>query len=273
MREEKTLIQDDKYDADFVRQHIKLPNNPEDTPNIIGWSGPSRSGTSALLFLLASHPQVDRAYFQPQKTLLRNGQPEVVLYAADKLVCMKETFFSWEIIDRYDPVDVLLRAGVPAGKITWFFLLRDPLQTFGSWRTMEPGIEPDPFVLSYWQEHTVNLWHKYKHSKINAVPLVYDLFHEQEERVVNRLLSISGMDPVSSSLEFDNTAISRKLVPGQAADERVFERFVKPTVSRGRFIYKANSNSIGTEVAEKVIELCRERYEAFLQQAKDEIGI
>ena len=74
---ESIQILTDKYkaefDSDFVRQNIVLPEKQADIPRIVGWSGPARSGTTALLYLLAGYYQVDRIYFQPQTTLSRLG--------------------------------------------------------------------------------------------------------------------------------------------------------------------------------------------------------
>jgi hypothetical protein len=87
-----------KYDTNFVVQNIELPE--------------ARSGTTALLFLLAGHSEVSRVFFQPQKTLMRFGGPRVILDGNDSLV-----FFSLaEVNELEDPIGTLLKAGVPADK-------------------------------------------------------------------------------------------------------------------------------------------------------------
>ena len=144
-RDKRLALWQMKYDAEFVAQNFELPRNVKEIPNILGWVGPARSGTTALLFLLAGHSEVGHVYFQPQKTLMRLGGPPIKLYPSDKIACMKETLLSWEVVDElYDPIDVLLKAGIPTEKITWIFMLRDPLQTYGSWCMLAPGVPPDP---------------------------------------------------------------------------------------------------------------------------------
>lgn len=257
-----------EYDAEFVRQHILLPEDPANIPNIIGWSGPARSGTTALLFLLAGCSRVDRVYFQPQQTLQRFGYPSIELHETDKLVCMKETFFSWKEHEAHNPIETLLRAGVPPEKITWIAMLRDPLQTFRSWEQCGDVIPPDAFA--FCQSHTVELWRKYKDSGVNIVPFAYELMRGQEERVIRKLLPKIGIDvnTLPSDLSFNRAMIDKKLVPGQAASEEYFNLNLRRTINRGKYIYTTNSYSVEVDEAREVIGLCQEEYDMFLEEAK-----
>jgi hypothetical protein len=262
-------IIDANYDTNYLLSNIQLPSNPMDIPNIIGWSGPARTGTSALLFLLAGHPQIDRVYFQPQKTLLRFGEPEFKLYEEDSMVCMKEVFYSQSIVNPHDPIDILLRAGVPEEKITWIIMLRDPLQTFASWGRNGTVWSPETFA--FWQKHTISLWEKYKNSKVNVVPFVYELLDGREERVLKKLLSKVGVDALG--LGFDPTKIDTKLVPGEATSGIFFVETIEKTINQGRYAYTPNSYPVVDEDARAVVELCQEGYDSFLETARTSLGV
>jgi hypothetical protein len=264
-------ISDDTYDADFVQRHIKLPENLTDVPKIVGWSGPARSGTTALLFLLAGHSQIARVYFQPQKTLMRFGGPSLELYGEDKLVCMKEVLYSHNTLQPHDPIQILLDAGVPPEKITWIVMLRDPLQTFASWK--RNGAQWSPDIFAFWQRHTIDLWHKYKDSNVRIVPFVYELLDKQEEPVLKKLLLKIGLDATSLNLDFNQEMIKAKLVPGQAMDEVYFNRSLKRTIGLGRYEYTTNSYPVEFEESRKITELCQERYDEFFELAKYELGV
>ena len=266
-------VLENSYDYEFVLDNIRLPQDSANIPNIIGWSGPARSGTSALLFLLAGHPQIDRVYFQPQKTLMRFGRPSLNFYSGDKRVCMKEIFYSSTTTNPHDPIQVLLDAGVPEEKITWGFILRDPLQTYASWgRTgTKTGTTLDPYTFSFWQSHTINLWHKYKHTNVNVIPFAYELLAGAEEGVLKKFLAKAGIDTTSLQLDFNKKSIDAKLVPGQAIDKKYFDRYLKETIDRGRYIYTTNHYSVADEDARRVLILCQERYQMFLEQARQEL--
>lgn len=262
-----------KYDSDFVAQNIKLPENLIEIPRILGWSGPARSGTTALLYLLAGHPEVGHVYFQPQKTLMRLGGPPMVLRSSDKLVCMKETFLSWNMVDDLDdPIDVLLKAGVPPEKITWIFMLRDPKQSFASWGMLSSHVQPDPAIYALWQTHTINLWNKYKNSKVKAIPFVYELLRNQEEAAVKHLLTKVGLDYASLKLDFDQSLISRKFVPGQTANKD-YVPVLHELHDRNKYVYSTNSYPVDPHAMEMVVDLCQKEYDDFTKVAKEALDL
>jgi hypothetical protein len=256
------------HDVDFVLDRIKLPNDPNDTPDILGWSGPGRSGTTALLFLLAGHPEVDRVYFQPQKTLMRLGSPTIELHGYDNLICMKETFT--RLSSPHDPIETLLKAGVPPEKITWIAMLRDPLQTFGSWYHIE---RVTPEVFAFWQSYTINLVHKYKNTPVRVVPFTYELIKDQEMHSVKKLLAKAGLTVQDLDLNFNHPAIQRKLVPGQAADEEYFQTFLGDTIKQGKFVYRTNSYPLPPQMVEEITNLCKKSYDEFHLLAKRELNL
>jgi hypothetical protein len=251
-----------------VVKATRLPTNGT-IPRIIGWSGPARAGTTAMLLLLAGHPQVDRVYFQPQKLLLRKGAPAFELYASDKLVCMKEVF-GFRAGENYDPIDMLLRAGVPPENITWISFLRDPLLSFASWRHINPT---DPEVFNDTQAYAIDHFYKYRQKGIKMVPFVYDLLENNEEAVVKALLRVIGLESTNFSLRFDADQIEKKLVKGQAAEKEYFDYNVKDTYQRKRYTYCGNNYQIPSEMAAAIEAKCRRPYNKFLSLAKAELQL
>jgi hypothetical protein len=257
--------------ADVV-QHTIIPSDIVSIPKIIGWSGPARVGTTALLFVLANHPDVSRIYFQPQKTLLREGGPDFVLHAGDNTICMKEVFGQMYREELYDPVDMLLKAGVPSSKINWIVMLRDPAQVFASWYTHFAESNPAVFIKA--QHHSVKQYYHYKSVGINVVPLAYELLGGQEELIIDKLsqrLGLSREKPLD--LRFASEAIEKKLVPGQAADEEYYNLNLKPTRDRERFIFSSNNYPIPMPLIKIVRQHCRKEYQDFLELSQRELGV
>jgi hypothetical protein len=259
-----------RFSEHYVSQHTKLPQDLAATPNIIGWSGLARSGTSALLFLLAGHPQIDRAYFQPQKTLMRKGTPELLFHEEDNLVCMKEVFGSLYPEENYDPIKLLLDAGVPAEKITWIIMLRDPVQTFRSWHRRIPQVTAAHLLAS--QSHTIELFRRYQGTRVRIVPFVYELFDGQEEAALTALLEKVGLNASNIRTDFDLEAIERKLVKGQVADPSYFASNVQSILDRKRFIYSHNDYAPPKKAEGRVRRLCEEDYRGFCREVHRVFG-
>ena len=185
---------------------------------------------------------------------------------------MKEVFFSSKKTEILDPIEILLKAGVPPEKITWIFMLRDPLQTFSSCEKYGDDIlKQDPDDFASWQAHTITLWHKYKDSRVKVVPFVYELLKGQEERVLRKLFSQVGIETdifSSLNLEFNRELIDKKLVPGQAADDEYFKLNLQGTVNKGRYKFTMNSYPVDIGDAYKVTALCQRNYEDFTKIAE-----
>lgn len=257
--------------ADVVK-HTIIPSDAAKTPKIIGWSGPARVGTTALLFLLANHPQVSRIYFQPQKTLLREGKPDFVLHEEDVVICMKEVFGQMYAEELYDPIGMLLEAGVPAEKISWISMLRDPAQAFASWQVHFHDSDPRVFVKA--QQYTVNQYFRYRQAGVNIIPLAYEVLQGREGEVLNRIIERLGLsceEPLD--LAFNPEAIKSKLVPGQAADEEYYNVNIKATRDRRRYVYSTNGYKVPEELIRKVRSLCDPQYQEFLELSARELGV
>ncbi len=256
------------FDVEYVVDHIKIPSNSDEIPQIVGWSGPARSGTSGLLFLLAGHPRIEKAFFQPLKTILRSGGPDLVIEG--NTICLKEVFRSCCAINDHDPISMLLAAGVPASKISWAIMLRDPVQGYNSWDYCINGHTPDHFAMA--QKYALSLYERYKNSGINIVPFAYDLLALGEQAVLDALLSKLRLG--SSSLKFDLEAINSKLVyPEKQAGKGYFDLYLKPTLQRHEFVYSPREITLPKDITDRIEFICRKDYEQFYKLSKNTLGL
>lgn len=264
-----------RFDTDTVLLNTVLPKNKEDIPRIIGLSAPARSGTTAFLYLLASQPNVDRAYFQPQMAILRTGGPIFNISPSDKVICLKEVFGGNPLmkVKTHDPIQLLLDSGVPADKITWVTMLREPMQEFGSLLQLESSLTPE--IAAETQEWTLELFERHKKSGVKMIPYVYELAQNNEEGVVSALFAKLGLPFEPSSLNFDLDAINRKLVPAQLADPAYFEKSIVNSLDKSRYSFKNRGygSDLPDEVVERVKELCDDNYLKFRELAKLELSI
>lgn len=264
-----------KFDTDFVLSNTVLPKNREDIPQIIGWSGPARSGTTAFLYLLASQPGVDRVYFQPQSTILRTAGPVFNISADDKVICLKEVFGGDPSSDirTHDPIELLLKAGVPAAKITWVTMLREPVQAFGSLLQLEPDLTPE--IAADTQKWALEIHERHKNSGVSMIPYVYELAHDNKEAALRALFKKIGLHFEPSSLKFDAGAISKKLVPGQLADPEYIEDSKLGDLDKTEYSFKARAYDaeLPEDTIVKVKELCDEAYAQFREEARRELGL
>lgn len=259
------------YPIQYILEHMRI----EDHPQILGWSGAARCGSTAMLLTLASQPWVGRAYFQPEKTILRYGRPDFVIPEGVEWVAMKEVWGPLAPEENYDAIDLLLKAGIPAENIRWIFLLRDPLHAFASWFKYTPRTHPYVYAVS--QEYTLKLYWRYRALGFQVIPFVYDLFDLGEQRVFEILLAKLGLADKSVDLTFDTTAITAKLILGEAEDPTYFREVIVPILDRGRFEYvppqPVEQLPISAEQARQVEYLCLTSYLEFASLAKKELGL
>lgn len=258
-----------KFDTEYTLRHIKLPKNPKQIPQIIGWAGPARSGTTSLLFLLAAHPKVDRVHFQPLKTILRQGGPDFNIASGD-LICLKEVFRRCCALNDHDPISMLLRAGVPAENITWIAMLRDPVQNYASWMQRFVGCTPEDYAAA--QAYTIDIYNKYRALNINIAPFAYDLLALGEAKVLGALLKKVGLEPLEN-LEFNSQAIERKMSYGQAVDPEYFDVNIRPTLERKRYVYTKRVATPPADVVDRIQALCQAKYDDFYSESLQHLGL
>ena len=158
------------YRTKYYSQHFVVDNtillDPDSCPEVIVVFGPGRSCTTALLAWLLSNPMIHLGYYQPQKTLIRHGLsygPFIIPgknQGIDRIV-IKDTLgpFSLEY-EEFDPIDLLVRAGVPLEKITLILIMREPLATLKSNHKFEGGISSEMLISNI--QYTWMLYEKYQ---------------------------------------------------------------------------------------------------------------
>lgn len=230
----------------FVVEHTVLPYDIGDCPEALVCVGPGRSGSTALLALMMSHPAVDRGYYQPWKALVRHGLTYgefVIPGQADgvKRIFAKETLgpFSREA-EEFNPVDLLLKSGFPLEKISLIVLMREPLATYASNLKFEGGIDPALLVSNY--EFSWGLYKEYSR-KITTIPLAYELASMNGEEVTETLfekldLPFQGMAFDPETLKF--VSQGGKFVAGEAQHPVEYQEIIEPTFSRGVFQFAGN---------------------------------
>lgn len=242
-----------------------------ESPRIIGWSGPARSGTTGLLFLLASHPGVDKAYFQPLKTAWRTGKHGFKVSPNHKTICLKEVFRGCCPARGHDPLAALLQIGVPANQISWVSILREPVSNYDSW--VRVGNKETPEEYAQVQEYSLNLFNKYRKLGVKMVPFAYELLARNEASVLNSLLHLLGLSPVDD-LSFNKDAIKQKLDFGEAAEKNYFNNFIKDTYQKSKFVYSPRQPEVLSKGhILRVKRLAQKRYDDFYELARNELKL
>jgi hypothetical protein len=260
------------FSSSYATAHIKLPDNRSLMPDIIGWAGPARCGTTSLLFLLAGNEGIGRAYFQPLKTLLRLGGPDFVLRASDNLVCMKEVFRGCCRANNHDPIGMLINAGVPPHKIKWIAMLRDPVQNYQSWLQHIAGCTPESYLET--QIYTIEFYKHYAKKGVNIVPFAYELLKDNEQKSLNALFGKLGIDLKFETLDFHAQAIEEKISYGQAEDINYFNMSILPILYRGRFVYTPHSDDrLSSKMKQVLRDACLPKYDAFYEHSRKELGL
>lgn len=93
--------------------------------------GPARGGATAMIMHLVSNQAVTRGFFQPHKNGFRHSGI-IDLRSGGDIVAMKDTTGPKYDYELFDPIEMLVRAGVPEGNITLIPTLRNPRSQFKS---------------------------------------------------------------------------------------------------------------------------------------------
>lgn len=142
------------FDLSYVVNHI-LVDDFSNLGNFIVLISPCRSGSSAILEAFSRI--VENSYYQPIKDLIRFGKPDLRL---DEIVrgsvFIKETFGPLRLIEStFNPIQILIEAGVPENKIRTIVLFREPLETFSSWVDFYEDVDINMFENAFM--HTFNM--------------------------------------------------------------------------------------------------------------------
>ena len=121
---------------DVTKDNVAFSGN---FPHLILICGPCRTGTTALsnVFVNANI----ESHMQPIKSIRRAKESDKVvpLFKVDgkaNLIVVKETIGESKKSEFYNPVKDLVALGYPIAKITVIFVVREPMDTFYSWKRM-----------------------------------------------------------------------------------------------------------------------------------------
>lgn len=252
--------------SSFVTQHIRLEGSgPE---KIVLLIGPGRSYTTAWLLWFISQFQVPGAY-QILKQRLRYGLaagdfrlPAVPLFA------MKETWSAdFPLECSFDPVDILIRAGVSPEKIVCLIILREPIPTYASWWYFTQRTRPSLLALA--MRTAISLYHQYQNTPVTIIPIAASLMVGRELKVLNKVHTLAGLS-LANSLDFNIPAIFSYLILGEAASTDHFSATVAPVLTQTGFRINGNSNSTKVSLVPKrhlelVEQLCLPPYAQFVE--------
>ena len=158
---------------------LMMPEHDE-IPHIILSVSPCRSGTTAMLRVIGNMGPA--AYFQPLKNLLRwqmQGKPFFWSLPADaaKTIYIKETLgpYSWAE-STFNPLALLLQAGLPPHKLHLWVYGRYPLNSYASWlKWWQQKTNIDYFIATY---HTIaQMYQQAVHANIQTTTLTYEILN------------------------------------------------------------------------------------------------
>lgn len=186
----------------ITKKDIILATN--DLPRLILLCGPCRTGTTALsnVFVRAGI----ESHMQPIKSIRRakaneNGESIqwIIQNNSSGIIFSKETFGESHFSEFFNPIDDLLMIGYPREKIEVILILRDPRQTFASWKRMwgEAKIEnlKKAFILTDEVRQSCSV------SQIPYSVLVHEAIKDNRpEEVVSKLFCRLGLYDSSVSL-------------------------------------------------------------------------
>ncbi|MEA2088863.1 MAG: hypothetical protein U9O55_03435 [Patescibacteria group bacterium] len=112
---------------------------PEQLPKIILLCGPCRTGTTALsnVFVQAGI----ESHMQPLKSIRRakENDEQIPIWQVgnnNKIIHSKETFGLKDKAEFFNPAEILLNLGYPPERLIVIGMLRNPMQTFISWKRL-----------------------------------------------------------------------------------------------------------------------------------------
>lgn len=166
-------------------EQISFSDNP---PKLIIIIGPCRTGTTALAnnFVKAGIT----SYMQPIKSMRRAMEirEEIVPWyiKEEEYAITKETIGVNTPADFFDPVQILLDLGYPKNKIVLIPIIRDPIQTYVSWKCLWGKADLQKFIQSY--ELILQIKNRAEQAGIKTIPYVHEIIRDNPvDMVVKRL--------------------------------------------------------------------------------------
>lgn len=248
----------------YILKNIILPKAAE-IPNIVLIVAPCRSGTSTLLKAFSA--SADMSYYQPLKSLMRTGRPELVIPKKAKTIVIKETLGPWRMEESImDPLALLLKAGVPKEKIVLIPLLREPVEAYDSWLKYAAGTDTRLFIAAF--DTTLKIHEEASKLGIRSIPLAYDLY-KKPRTLMKSLLGKVGLKFKETNVRWkDKSYISKKIkLNDEAAHQKGYASAVLSSVGEFRYIGREIEFASEKEMTELSKKLSK-RYKSFLKMSE-----
>ena len=170
---------------------LQLPR-PDDMPRLILSISPCRSGTTVMLRVMGAMGV--ESHFQPLKNVLRwrlEGEirPWRLAAGARRTVYLKETLGPYTFAEAtFNPLQLLLEAGVPAAKLHILIHGRHPLATWASWQKWWRGQTTLDYLLAAYQT-TEKIRQQALATNLAITTLVYEAFDQISPTAVVKQLA------------------------------------------------------------------------------------
>ncbi len=250
MKEERVVLElppaEQLLSPEEVQKKLRVPEGFSPDSRVIVYLGQPRCGSTAIACAWGNFDWLrGKVHFQPWKFLQRYGKElgidslELFGDGQNIVVALKETPGGPNHYEEiFDPVEILLNAGVPAEIMRVVVVAREPVSQFESWLKFDTRRRVDVYLAG--QEFVLNRLAYYRHLGINAVPLVFEMFYSAETRLTKSLFEVWGFDlreyPIPDELSFNKASIMNDVCWHEArSDSHYFETVVAPVIERGKF--------------------------------------
>lgn len=185
---------------------------PRAVPDIFLLVGPCRSGTTAQAKVFRAAGML--SHHQPLKSVLRcllQGQEETYTLPEVSQLLMRETLGPYTLTEAaFDPLAVLLKAGVPREKLHLILMVREPLSTLASWQEHFSFKRAGEILVNNCIEAyrtTRRIQQEARSGGLSVLHYVYEALRDNDPASVNeKLFSRLGMKLVYKDLNWQTLA-------------------------------------------------------------------
>ncbi|MFH1968488.1 MAG: hypothetical protein ABIJ84_03825, partial [bacterium] len=235
-----------------------------------------RVGTTALSVVFAGAGI--EAHMQPIKSARRARQTgeDVVSWnigvKKEKFAVAKETFGPHDQTEFFNPLEILLNLGYPKDKLILIPIVRDPTQTFSSWKEKWGVAKINRLVRAY--ELTVKIRNMAEQEGIFVFPYVHEAIKENHSAaVVAMLFEKLGLSMRQLSLALSVKWGELKRIENVFLYDAPPEKFIADIEKRGRYEYRDRSVSEGDKRLVESTPRLRAIYEAFYESSEANLSL
>lgn len=218
-------------DPDLLVRALRLPA-PDDCAPLILIVGPCRSGSSALLQAMSCAGYL--SFFQPLKLVLRRhlaAEPApLTIPPGEQPIILKETLGPFLMAEAtFDPLQVLLRGGYPAERVSMVVMAREPTGALASWRrsfataALYAGIDLAVFEAAY--QNAANQYRDAAAAGVSVTAYVPDALAGRTDPPLEALFTRVGLSFRPEALNWSNA-------PAFGAADSPIVREAEPMVFR-----------------------------------------